>query len=251
MSTGTGSYQFLEAPASLQRGNVTQSVTDQLRRAIVTLELKPGEVLDKGAICERLGVSRFPVSEALQRLQAEGLVDILPQRGSVVSHVRIADVEEYMLIRKALECEAVRVLTGDHTEAVLDELKANMAAQRGAAERDDQEGFHQLDLAFHDLLFAPMRFSKLRTAIEAARANLDRARRLIISPRRVSFSLSEHQAVLDAIAAGNAPAAMTAMRVHIDTVMAELFDFAHDHPELFADLGDRAAATRRHDFPYG
>src|SRR6185503_12351375 len=109
-------YKFLVNAAAPQRGSVTTSVTDTLRHAIVTLELKPGETLDKGAICERLGVSRFPVSEALARLQAEGLVDILPQRGSMVSLVRIADVREYMLIRKALESEAVRVLIGNHTD---------------------------------------------------------------------------------------------------------------------------------------
>ncbi|HVW92310.1 MAG TPA: GntR family transcriptional regulator [Devosia sp.] len=248
MATETGSYHFLETSAALPRGSVTSAVTEQLRRAIVTLELRPGEVLDKGAICARLGVSRFPVSEALQRLQAEGLVDILPQRGSVVSHVRIGDVEEYMLIRKALECEAVRVLIGNHTEAMLAALEDNLAAQRRAAERGDREGFHQLDLGFHDLLFAPMRFDKIKATIDSARANLDRARRLINSPRRLTYSINEHQAVLDAIIADNAPAAMAAMRAHIDSVMAELFDFARDRPELF---GAPASPAPRHDFPFG
>ena len=87
-------YKFLVNAATPQRGSVTASVTEQLRNAIISLELKPGEILDKGAICERLGVSRFPVSEALARLQSEGLVEIMPQRGSMVSRVRIGDVGE-------------------------------------------------------------------------------------------------------------------------------------------------------------
>ena len=103
-------YKFLVSAAPPERGNVTVSVTEQLRRAIVTLELKPGEVLDTGAICERLGVSRFPVSEALARLQNEGLVEIMPQRGSMVSRVRIGDVVEYMLMRLGLESEGIRAL---------------------------------------------------------------------------------------------------------------------------------------------
>ena len=85
-------YKFLVNAEAPPRGSITQSVTEQLRHAIVTLALVPGEILDKGAICERLGVSRFPVSEALARLQAEGLVEIMPQRGSMVSRVRIGDV---------------------------------------------------------------------------------------------------------------------------------------------------------------
>src|SRR5579872_6719626 len=141
MKPQTSPYDFLVASATPQRGNVTASVTDSLRHAIVTLELKPGESLDKGAICERLGVSRFPVSEALARLQAEGLVDILPQRGSMVSLVRIAEVREYMLIRKALESEAVRVLIGNHTDELIEALRRNLIYQRAAADIGDRDGF--------------------------------------------------------------------------------------------------------------
>jgi len=228
-------YHFLAVPASPARGNVTVFVTDMLRQAVVSLQLQPGEVIDKGAICERLGVSRFPVSEALARLQAEGLVDILPQRGSTVSLVRIADVLEYMLIRKALEAEAVRVVTGNHSEELIDTLQRNMSYQRAAVEIDDRNGFHERDLEFHDIIFGDMRFTKVKSVIESTRANLDRARRLILSPRRLSLTLGEHQKVLDGIIAGDAASAGAAMRAHIDSVMAELIAFAADHPELFAD----------------
>src|SRR3954471_21885833 len=153
MSAAEIPYKFLVNGAAPARGNVTQSVTDQLRRAIVTLELKPGEILDKGAICERLGVSRFPVSEALARLQAEGLVEIMPQRGSMVSRVKIADVVEYMLIRKALEGEAVRALVARKPPGVLAELEQNLAEQAKAARRGDREAFHRADVEFHDILF--------------------------------------------------------------------------------------------------
>jgi DNA-binding GntR family transcriptional regulator len=115
MTQQASPYHFLAHGAQPQRGNVTTHVTDALRQAIVLMELKPGEPIDKNAICDRMSVSRFPVSEALARLQAEGLVDILPQRGSTVSLIRIADVLEYMLIRKALESEAVRALIGNHS----------------------------------------------------------------------------------------------------------------------------------------
>src|SRR3954462_4259818 len=146
-------YRFLARPTALSRGSVTLDVTNALRHAIVTLALAPGQSIDKTAICEQLGVSRFPVSEALARLQGVGLVDIAPQRGSTVSLVRIADVREYMLIRKGLESEALRVLIGKHDGEVIDALHANMAAQRAAAAKDDAEAFHQIDVEFHDIIF--------------------------------------------------------------------------------------------------
>jgi len=228
-------YKFLLNGATRQRGGVTASVTEQLRQAIVSLELKPGEILDKGALCERLGVSRFPISEALARLQAEGLVEIMPQRGSMVSRVKIGDVVEYMLIRKALESEAVRALVHRRPAGVLKQLEANLGEQTKAANRGDRETFHRYDLEFHEILFSALRFDRIRTIIDSARANLDRARLLIREPRRLTMTQAEHKAIADAIASGDGDRAAAAMRTHIDKVTGELIAFARLQPELFAD----------------
>ena len=231
------------------RGNVTAEVTQALRHAIVTLALPPGAVLDKAGICGQFAVSRFPVSEAFARLAEEGLVDIAPQRGSTVSLVRIADVREYMLIRKGLESEALRVLIGRHDAELIQALQTNMADQRAAAARDDSETFHQIDIDFHDIIFRSMRMTKVKAIIDKARANLDRARRLIITPRRLALTSAEHQAILAGIVAGNTPQAIAAIRAHIDAVMVELFAFAREHPQLFADGAD--VALDDGDFPFG
>lgn len=236
-------YKFLVNAAAPQRGSVTQSVIDQLRHAIVTLELKPGEILDKGAICARLGVSRFPVSEALARLQSEGLVEILPQRGSLVTRVRIGDVVEYMLIRKALESEAVRALVARKPPGLAERLEANLAEQSKAARKSDRETFHRYDVEFHDILFTAMRFDRIRSIIEGARANLDRARLLILSPRRLTVTQAEHKAIADGIISGDADRAAAAMRNHIDKVTGELLIFARQRPDLFADGEQLAELT--------
>src|SRR5690606_3005022 len=122
--------------------------------------------------------------------------DILPQRGSTVSLVRIADVLEYMLIRKALEAEAVRIVTGKHSPELPETLQRNMSYQRAAAEIGDRAGFHERDLEFHDIIFGDMSFTRVKAVIENTRANLDRARRLILSPRRLEVTMAEHQAIL-------------------------------------------------------
>ncbi|MET3923954.1 GntR family transcriptional regulator [Devosia sp. 2618] len=242
-------YSFLVRPTTLARGSVTAEVTTAIRNAIVSLALPPGSIIDKSAICEQLGVSRFPVSEALARLQIEGLVDIAPQRGSTVSLVRIADVREYMLIRKGLESEALRVLIGSHDASLIEALHANMAAQREAAERDDAETFHQIDIEFHDIIYRSMRFSKIKNIIDSARSNLDRARRLIITPRRLALTIAEHQQIFDGILAQDQGKANRAIRAHIDAVMVELFAFAREHPTMFADGAQLGPDSD--SFPFG
>ena len=249
MKMAASPYSFLAAPTALARGSVTNEVTNVLRQAIVALALPPGSAIDKAEVCAQLGVSRFPVSEALARLQAEGLVDIAPQRGSTVSLVRIADVREYMLIRKGLESEALRVFIGRHDRALIAALHANMAAQRGAAERDDAEAFHQLDIEFHDIIFRAMEFTKIKNIIDSARANLDRARWLIVTPRRLALTIAEHQAIFDGILAGDKEQAIAAIRAHVDAVMVELFAFAREHPALFAD--GATLGSDSDSFPFG
>jgi GntR family transcriptional regulator, rspAB operon transcriptional repressor len=249
MNNHTSSYAFLTRPPELARGNVTAEVTQALRQAIVTLSLPPGTMLDKTEICTRLGVSRFPVSEAFARLAEEGLVDIAPQRGSTVSLIRIADVREFMLIRKGVESEALRVLIGRHDPEAIEALHANMAAQRHAATANDAEGFHGIDVDFHDIIFRSLRMTRVKAIIDKARANLDRARRLIITPRRLADTIAEHQAILDGILAADPARATSAIRAHIDAVMIELFAFARQHPQLFADGADFTADTG--DFPFG
>ena len=90
---------------------------------------------------------------------------------------------------------------------------------------------------------------RLRLIIDKARANLDRARRLIITPRRLNHTIAEHQAIFDGILAGDAPQAIAAIRAHIDAVMIELFAFAQERPSLFADGHEFTAEDN--DFPFG
>jgi DNA-binding GntR family transcriptional regulator len=91
----------------------------------------------------------------------------------------------------------------------------------------------------------------VKGVIENTRANLDRARRLILTPRRLSVTMAEHQRILDGIEAGDAALASSAMRAHIDSVMAELIAFARDNTKLFAD-GDQLADDPAYaTFPFG
>src|SRR4051794_36043804 len=103
-------YAFLPPLARQGRGGTVQRVQEVVRDAIVRLELPPGTSIDKAAACARLGASPLPVSEALGRLAAEGFVEVLPQRGTRVARIDLADCRQAMFIRRALEAEAVRTI---------------------------------------------------------------------------------------------------------------------------------------------
>lgn len=235
MSAAAVTYDFL-SPGRVSARGATARVHGALRAAIVQLDLKPGEFLDKQAIATRMGVSRFPVGEAMNRLAAEGLVDVIPQSGSRVALVKISDARENMFLRRALEVETVRRLAPQASTSLTEQLARNIRYQRAAIDAKDLKGFHGFDLAFHALLQDHLGFERVRNATETARLGLDRVRQLLNTRRRLDLTLAEHTAILAALEAHDGEAGARAMYGHLEAVMAELETFARERPELFADL---------------
>lgn len=228
------------------RATATDRAADWLRERIVTLDLPPGAAIDKAAVCSALGLSRFPVAEALSRLRAEGLVDIRPQSGTTVSLIRLNDARENMFLRLAIESEAVGHLAAgrgqpgseDRHETLMRELRRNLRYQRAAVEAGDRHGFHAQDLAFHDLLLAGLGYRRVAVALDAARHGLDRVRRLLASPRRHALTFAEHEAIVVSLELGDPEGARTAMRAHLEAVWQELQAFAEERSDVFADGGE-------------
>ncbi|MBI2717952.1 MAG: GntR family transcriptional regulator [Rhizobiales bacterium] len=237
-------YDFLDGSLAPGKGGATARVHAALRQAIVSLELKPGEILDKPAIAARLGVSRFPVGEALNRLASEGLVDIVPQSASRVALVRIADARENMFVRRAIEIEAIRTLTKTWSADRVYDMAQNLRYQEAAVASGDREGFYRFDVQFHAIILDGLGFERVKQAAETARLGLERVRRMLNSRRRQELTLDEHRQIVEALRRRDTQAAARAMESHLAAVMTELEAFAGERPELFADLissGDRKA----------
>ena len=224
-------YGFLPVLNREERGGTVQRIQDAIRDAIVRLELQPGESIDKAALCARLKVSRFPVSEALGKLAEEGFIVVLPQRGTLVSRIDLADCRQAMFIRRALECEAMRAVAPGISRDLLERLGENLAAQRRVMKTDDRDTFHALDLEFHAALLAALGFERVTSAVEAARANLDRMRLFMCTPTRQSATYAEHEKIFAALNARRPTEAARAMQLHLDAVMDELEDVAKIHPD--------------------
>ncbi len=177
----------LSSPVSTAqgRGGTVQRVQDVVRDAIVRLELPPGTAIDKAALCARLGVSRFPVSEALGRLAAEGFVEILPQRGTRVARIDLArlpagDVHPPRARNRSRSARSRRARTRLPRRAGPE----TCASRKPCSPRTSNVRFHQLDLELHDMLLTFLGFDRVKSACETARGSLDRARLFMCTPER-------------------------------------------------------------------
>lgn len=235
-------YAFLPTLARQGRGGTVQRVHEVVRDAIVRLELPPGTPIDKAALCARLGVSRFPVSEALGRLAAEGFVEVLPQRGTRVARIDMAECRQAMFIRRALETEAMREIAPRADASLLATLERNLREQEAVMANADSVRFHELDLELHEVLMDFLGFDRVKSAVETARGSLDRARLFMCTTERKASTYREHEAIVAALKRHDADAAVRAMEEHLDAVMSELTDFAGRHPDAVADARETAAA---------
>jgi DNA-binding GntR family transcriptional regulator len=193
-------------------GTLADEAYRRLEEMIVTLELKPGELVSEAGLCTSLGIGRTPIREALQKLQAEHLVVILPKRGAMIAEIHI---EQHLLaleVRRALEqvvaARAARLSTEHHRARFI----ALAEQMEQAAGRNNDREFLELDREFHALLTEAAR-NQFATAALGPLQALSR-RYWYMHQRKhqdIVRSAALHAAVMRAVAAGDGRGAMEAI----------------------------------------
>ena len=221
-------------PLDQFQGTLAQRVHASLREAILSMSLRPGDILRKPEICETLGVSRSPVSEAVARLAVEHLVRIVPQAGTYVARFSLDEVREGAFLREALELAAVEHLAPRITDDQIARLNRNLVVQQALVDSGDRDGFYEQDAAMHGMMMGFTGFRRLGTLTETAWLQVDRARRLVLpAPGRVEATLVEHRAIVAALADRSPEAARQALRSHLRQLVTYLEPLEAAMPELF------------------
>ncbi|WP_421779088.1 GntR family transcriptional regulator [Hoeflea sp.] len=215
-------------------GSLAQKVYMSLKQAILSLTFRPGEIMQKSEICGELGVSRSPVAEAVARLSAEGLVNVVPQAGTFVARFSMDEIREGAFLREALELAAVEIVAKTITDDQLVLLRRNLRIQEALMQDGDISGFYQMDARMHELIMSFTNFKRLATLAETAWVHVNRARRLNLpAPGRIEATLDEHKAIVDALEARDPEAARAATRYHLSQLITILEPLVHEHPEFF------------------
>ena len=213
---------------------MTAQVHAQLRRAILSLSLKPSEALSEKELALRLGISRTPVREALIKLAEEGLVDILPQRGTFVAPIRVTEVMEAQFLREAVEVAVVRRSAERSTPAVVARLEANLRAQKAAVDGQDLETFLRLDEEFHYSLSDSVCLPRAWKVIQNVKGQLDRVRYLSLpEPGHLEVLYAQHAAVVAAIRIHDPDQAAGHMTAHLQEVFHSVRLLLREQPALF------------------
>lgn len=186
-----------------------------IRDMIVSLDLRPGAVIDERRLMQQLGIGRTPIREALRTLAQEGLVEVYPRRGMFVTSVEIHDLASLAEVRSVLESSAARLAaeraTDDDRDAVtalLDELEQHEALGQRQLMALDERIHRQVYRAAHNEFLESSLERYYVLALRIWYLALDQAREL-------EQAVLDHREILEAIRDGDADRAESAMRRHV------------------------------------
>ncbi|MEJ6398886.1 GntR family transcriptional regulator [Yoonia sp. 208BN28-4] len=219
---------------AIQQSRSTADVVfDHLFEEIVSLTLLPGTKISEVEVAKRFGVSRQPIRDAFRRLGNLNLLNIRPQRATVVRRFSLAEIENTRFLRLAVELEVIdracMVWQPEHS----DSLNVNLDAQKAALAAADTARFHDLDYDFHRLICEAAGLSLAFDTVQSCKRHVDRLCVLSLShDEEREDVLADHINIAKALADRDAPRARALVRGHVsrlDPIIAEIHKTHQDY----------------------
>ncbi|HZY49253.1 MAG TPA: GntR family transcriptional regulator [Devosia sp.] len=246
MATRTSTNKAKVKPV---RGAGVQTVYEQLRTAIVNLELPPGSPLDEVRLSQQFSMSRTPVREALVRLVDDGLVTTLPNRSTVVAPIDFDKLPVYFEALTLMYRVTTRAAAQRRTPAQIEAIRAAQAAYVVAVQNNDAVGMISTNRDFHLAIaeaggnaYFTRWFSRL----------LDEGRRLLRLYYYASFDdhlprkyVDEHEAIIRAIEKRDAERSDTLASQHAAQIVRQIQSYIARDVTATMRLGDALEPSRR------
>jgi DNA-binding GntR family transcriptional regulator len=197
---------------------LTDEVVEQLRAAIRNGSLSPGTRLVERDLAKRLGVSRIPVREAIQRLAEEGLVKKVPHQGTFVYAPSRDEIEEISSLRVVLERFVVERVVARWEPDYEAELREIVAAMRDAASRRDLQQVYEQDYKFHHTLWEIADHSILLEVVSSLRSRIGRflyEANSALPASQLDTHVTSHDELIEVLKSGDVTRAQGEMTQHV------------------------------------
>jgi DNA-binding GntR family transcriptional regulator len=202
-------------PPGLGTVSLADRAYHAIREMIVSVDLRPGAVIDERRLMQQLGIGRTPTREALRRLAQERLVEVYPRRGMFVTSVEIRDLASLSEVRMVLESHAARLAAERATDADRETI-AELLGELDGREPAEQRALMDLDRRIHRHVYRCAHNPFLETTLEEYYALALRIWFLALDrPVELRSAVLEHRALLEAIRDGDAKKAEQVMRSHV------------------------------------
>ena len=213
----------MQAIAPIPRKALHEEAVHRLRDLIVQGELAPGARLNERVLCEKLGISRTPLREAIKLLAAEGLVDLLPNRGALVAALDTGRLAETLQVMGALEGLAGELACRHASEARIADIRRLHEKMLAMHERGDLAGYFRHNQAIHQSIVEASGNPVLANLYRQLNTSARRARYMAnLSKERWDAAVREHEAILTALEARDVRTLKRLLRDHLANKLASV-----------------------------
>ncbi len=192
-----------------------------IQEGIINLELQPGSMISEQEIASELKLSRTPVHEALLELAKTKIVKIIPQRGSIVSLIDMALVEESCFIRANIESAVMELVCQKATEEDIENLEENLVLQEFYFAKQNYGKFMELDNAFHRAMYKIAGRMLCYYTVQLMNIHHARFRALRLHISNTERIVTEHKAILESIKQRDAARTKKEFLDHINSMFVD------------------------------
>ena len=204
-----------------------------IKENIVRLELAPGSKVSESEIAAGLGLSRTPVREALQELSRERIVEIYPQRGSIIALVDYTLVDKARFMRQCLECGVADVLAQRAGTMDFSALRENLELQEYYLRSGNLDKLLELDNQFHQELYRLAGYENCYRMMAGMYLHFDRVRWMATQSVNQEPCVEDHRAIYQAIVEGNSREAAEVVREHLMRYRVDETKLRREYPGYF------------------
>lgn len=217
------------APSLIQRRSLHLELVGLLQPLIINGELAPGSKVPEKDLCERFGVSRTPMREALKVLATDGLVRLKPNRGAWVTMVTVDEVEEVFPVLGALEALAGELACANITDGEIEVVRALHNQMLQSYEDRALDTYFDINQQIHRAIQAAARNDTLNTTCAALSLRMQRARYLAnMSEGRWFEAVQEHEKIMEYLAARDGKALGQTLQQHLQAKQMSVLKWLHE-----------------------
>ena len=229
----------------IERKSIQTLVYEELKRNIMSMKLEPGQTMSTQEIATKLNVSRTPVREAFLRLQSEGLVEMIPQRETMVSKISLKRVEQEKFIRECLEMGVIRKFMDKSGCEVEENMAELIQLQKKCGEEKDFVGFLEADDQFHKVLFDVTGQEMAWETIASRNGHYNRLRILYVKKdTAMQESIEQHHKIATLLESGSREEAARALSSHVRRLDIDEAGLIAQYPDYFESEGERSWENR-------
>lgn len=215
--------QSEESSSTIPRRSLQEEIASRLRNEIVEGVWAPGSRLQERVLCERYGVSRSPLRETFQIMAKEGLLELLPGRGAVVTRPTMTDALENAEILTALETLAIRLACERATDEQLEDIRQLHEKLKKCNEKHDIARYYKLNNAAHRAIVAASNNAALIAVHDGIQRHITRLQNLSGALEAVTDnSFTEHEDFVSALLARDADRASAALEAHLCSTVEKI-----------------------------